>query len=644
MCGITGYWSGARAHHRDAEAIISSMASAIDYRGPDSWGFWGQDESGAVLGHRRLSILDLSEHGHQPMVSASGRFVLTYNGEIYNHLELREELPGDCSFHGSGDTEVLLAALEHWGVEATLARLNGMFAFALWDRQEKTLSLAIDRLGIKPLYYGVVDGAFVFGSELKAIMAFPGFRPEVNRGALAGYMSRGFVWGGESIFAGVRRMTPGTFLVLREHDAEARERQYWSILERAESARREPFLGSREDAVEELDQRLRSAVSRRMISDVSLGAFLSGGIDSSTIVALMSELSREDVRTFSIGFESRAYDESSDAREVARLLRTDHSELIVSSEDALALVPTLADMYDEPFADSSQIPTHLVCRLAREHVTVALSGDGGDELFAGYNRHVFAPRIWSRVAPLPFPARRALAKLLRGVSPAVWRGLFGVLGALAGGKELVRVPEAKVQKLAKLIEQPDFSHVYEALCSHWGRRDGVVLGGEAPGARMLDQGQSFANQMMLQDILQYLPGDILTKVDRASMAVSLEARVPFLDHELVEFAQRLPLDYKLHDAQGKWVLRQVLERYVSRELFDRPKMGFGIPLAQWLRGPLREWASDLLSEETLRRQGFFDVELVRQKWLEHASGRADWEHHLWCVLMFQTWSARYMPG
>ncbi len=628
MCGITGYWT----HRKDPDAIatVSRMRDRLHHRGPDSHGAWAQE--GVALGHRRLAILDLSEHGHQPMTR--DHFVLVFNGEIFNFRELRDDLGGPDAFRGDGDTEVLLAALVRWGVEETLGRLNGQFAIALWDTRERRLTLARDRLGIKPLYYGWCDDAFVFGSELGALMEYPGVERRVNRGALASHMMHNGVWGSQSILEGILRLDPGTFVTLSTWDARPEPRTYWSAFDVAMNGARAPFSGSPEDAVDALDEVLGRAIERRMIADVGLGAFLSGGIDSSTVVSMMQQASSAPVHTFSIGFEDAAYDESSDARRVAEHLGTKHTELIVGEAQARDVIPLLPGMYDEPFADSSQIPTHLVCKLAREHVTVALSGDGGDELFGGYNRHMFAPKVWGYASRMPGAARHALSRALEVWTPAQWKMAFEVLGAMHP-KFRVRVPELKIKKLAMILREDSAAGVYDALTSHWRPASQVVRGAPAPAPARELEGSDFAAHMMLLDLVTYLPDDILTKVDRASMSVSLEARVPLLDHEVVEFAWSLPTGYKIRDSEGKWPLRQVLARRVPRSLTDRPKMGFGIPLGAWLRGQLRGWAEALL--EPRRLEPFFHPAPIRERWTQHLEGRADWEHHLWDVLMFQAW-------
>jgi len=635
MCGLTGGF-GASA------PACGAMPDAIRHRGPDSHGLWRDDAHRIALGHRRLAILDLSPEGHQPMPSAGGRYVIAFNGEVYNHLALRRDLPG-VRWRGTSDTETMLAAIEAWGVEAAVGRFVGMFAFALWDRQRAELTLVRDRLGIKPLYYGYAAGGLLFASELSALRAHAEFDPEVNPDALHLLLRYNSIPAPHTVYRGVYKVRPGTILRWRAPRREAQEEvEYWSAAEVAAAGERDPFRGSPEEAVDALETLLRDAVSLRMLADVPLGAFLSGGVDSSTVVALMQAQSDRPVRTFSIGSADAAYDEAPQARAVANHLGTDHTELYVTPEQALDVVPRLATMYDEPFADSSQIPTFLVSELARREVTVALSGDGGDELFAGYNRHVWAGRVWRGMAPVPALLRAALARGLTAVAPDTWDRWFAQAGPILPRALRHRTPGYKVHKLAGGLRATGPLDLYERLAAQWPDPATVLSAGTAPladhaGARGL---RDFPSQMMLLDMQRYLPDDILTKVDRASMAVSLEARVPLLDHRVVEFAWRLPLALKLREGQGKWVLRQVLYRHVPQALIERPKMGFGIPIGAWLRGPLRDWAESLLDERRLREEGFFRPAPIREVWRQHLAGTHAWEHQLWTVLMFQGWLER----
>jgi len=640
MCGFAGFFGG--APNIGFEAVLRAMGDALLHRGPDDGGVWWDPAAQIGLSHRRLSILDLSPAGHQPMVSPCERFVLAYNGEIYNHLELRAELEaqnGHFDWRGHSDTETLLAALRHWGVEGALQRLNGMFAFALWDAAERTLFLARDRMGEKPLYYGRSGDAFLFGSELKALAAHPDWRGEVDRDALALYMRHNYVPAPWSIYRGIHKLPPAQFVAIRDGGrAVGAPRCYWDLGAVAEQGVA-AASGTPEALADELDALLRDAVGRRMMADVPLGAFLSGGYDSSTVAALMQAQSSRPVKTFTIGFNEEGYDEAQHARAVAAHLGTDHTELYVTPAEALAVIPKLPTMYDEPFADSSQIPTFLVSQLARRHVTVALSGDGGDELFCGYSRYTVGQRAWQKLRPLPLPLRRVLAWLLER---APGHALDAIQRLLLPPR--LRLPNLadRLPKLAEVLVCENGESFYRRLISHWKEPERVVLGAREPDTILsapdrLPPLPGLRERMMLLDMLTYLPDDILTKVDRASMAVSLEARVPLLDHRVVEFAWRVPTAYKYRDGQGKWLLRQVLYRYVPRELMERPKMGFGVPIEHWLRGPLRDWAEELLDEKRLREEGYFDPAPIRTMWEEHVSGKRRWHYYLWDVLMFQAW-------
>lgn len=601
------------------------------------------ERAGIALAHRRLSILDLSSAGQQPMVSPCGRYVLTYNGEIYNHKDLRADLEaegGHFGWRGHSDTETLLAALRHWGVDGALRRVNGMFAFALWDAGERILYLARDRMGEKPLYYGRYGNTFLFGSELKALTAFPGWRGEVDRNALALYLRHNYVPTPWSIYRGIYKLPPAHFVVVRECGAQVAEPQcYWSLAEVAErGVAAAAAAGDPTALADELDTLLRDAVRRRMAADVPPGAFLSGGYDSTTVVALMQAQSDRPVKTFSIGFHEEEYNEARHAKAVAAHLGTDHTEFYVTPEEAMAVIPRLPDIYDEPFADSSQIPTFLVSQLARRHVTVSLSGDGGDELFFGYGRYLKCERIWTQLSGLPLWWRHVASSVL---AHAPGRALEGVMAVLPNRLRINHLAD-RLPKLAEMLSQPTGEAFYRELVSHWKNPDKVVLGAREPATLLnrpdlLPALPGLREQMMYLDMMTYLPDDILVKVDRASMAVSLEVRVPLLDHRVVEFAWRVPTELKYREGQSKWLLRQVLYRYVPKELMERPKKGFGVPIEHWLRGPLRDWAEALLDEHKLREQGFFDPVPIRRMWGEHVSGRRRWHYYLWDVLMFQAW-------
>ncbi len=618
------------------------MRDRLHHRGPDDAGYWLDVHAGIALGHRRLSILDLSSLGHQPM--HDGRYVVVYNGEIYNYRTLRKELINfGYKFKGGSDTEVILAAVLEWGVEAAIKKFVGMFAFALWDKRERVLYLVRDRLGIKPLYYGWINESFVFASELKAIMAFPGFNASINRKALALFMRYNCVPTPSSIFKNIFKLEPGHIAKINStRKSNFQLMEYWSPTSIAAKGLENPLSISEEEAIKELERHLLDVVQCRMIADVPLGAFLSGGIDSSTVVAMMQSQSTKPIKTFSIGNIIESYDEARYANKIAQHLGTDHTELYVTPEQALEVIPSLPSMFDEPFADSSQIPTFLVSKLAREKVTVSLSGDGGDELFGGYNRHQWAPRIWNRYGAWPCRLKKILSSALHSFTPRQWDAIFDFLTLLSKGKINFRMPGYKIQKLAEALLASSPEELYKLLASHWTNPLQVVKGiDKEPDRWTKTIPQSLYNDftafMMFMDLVTYLPDDILTKVDRASMAVSLEARVPLIDHRLVEFAWKLPLKFKIRNGTGKWILRQVLYKYVPKKLIERPKTGFGIPLDVWLRGPLREWGEMLIEESRLKSEGFFHVKPIRQKWQEHLEGKRNWAYHLWDVLMFQAW-------
>ncbi|MBP7669764.1 MAG: asparagine synthase (glutamine-hydrolyzing) [Ferrovibrio sp.] len=633
MCGLAGLFIPGGASPERLRGDVLAMSNAIAYRGPDSHGIWVDGEAGVAFGHRRLAIIDLTSEGAQPMSSASHRFCIVYNGEIYNYLAIRERLAATgVHFHGASDTEVLLAGFEQWGVEATLAEANGMFAFALWDASERVLTLGRDRFGQKPMAYGWNNGVFLFGSELRALEAWPSFAAGIDPQALALLLRYGHVPAPHSIRAGIAKLPPGCLLRLGADAVPGSmpvPQPYWSASAVAQAALARPFAGSEADAVAELETLLRDAVRLCMVSDVPLGAFLSGGIDSSSVVALMQSLGGPPVRSFSIGFRDAAFDEARHARAVASHLGTEHTELYLDEAEALAVVPDLGRIFDEPFADSSQIPTYLVSRLARQAVTVSLSGDGGDELFGGYNRYALACRLGNAVQAMPGPLLALGLEAARAVPP----GLLNAVRPLLGDR---------LHKLAAVLAPGELRGIYRQLMA-------MAPAVQVAPDGLLDRPGDWAelddprHMMMLLDAETYLPNDILVKLDRASMAVSLESRVPLLDHRLFEFAWRLPLAMKIAPGGstrgGKSILRKVLHRHVPAALVERPKMGFGVPLMRWLNGPLLDWAETLLAPTALADSGMLDVAGIRRMWSEHRSCSRAWHNPLWCVLMFQAWRA-----
>ena len=645
MCGLVGFYNS-QGLDLNAKQVCLAMASKLIHRGPDDSGTWENHEQGIALGHRRLSIQDLTSSGHQPMESSSGRYIVAYNGEIYNFKILKAELTNlGYNFHGHSDTEVLLAAVEAWGLADALSRFSGMFAIALWDKKHRVLSLARDRIGEKPLYYGWQGNSFLFGSELKALRVHPDWQNRINRNALALYMRHNYIPAPYSIYEDIHKLLPGTLIniphTLRNGDLPAPV-HYWYMKDVAEHGARNPAQQNDNEAIDTLDSLLRESVRNKMISDVPLGAFLSGGYDSSAVVALMQAESTRQIKTFSIGFHEEAYNEADHAKRVASHLGTEHTELYVTPEQAMDVIPRLSSLYDEPFSDSSQIPTFLVSEMTRQHVTVALSGDGGDEIFAGYDRYFFANSLWKKIGRIPYPLRRMLASGIKGINPSMlstslaWLSphisSFGGQGTLGD----------KLHKGADLLKFRRFEELYLSLISHWKDPENLVLGAKEPLTLLTDPDKwadldDYMQRMQYLDTVSYLPDDILVKVDRAAMGVSLETRVPFLDHRVVEFAWSLPQHMKVRNGEGKWILRRLLDRYVPAELMDRPKMGFGVPIDSWLRGPLRDWAEELLNEKRLREEGFFNPSPIRKKLTEHMSGERNWQYYLWDVLMFESW-------
>jgi len=645
VCGLAGYFNY-QGLDSNAEEICLAMTSKLIHRGPDDAGIWLNLEHGIALGHRRLSIQDLSSCGHQPMESSSGRYIIVYNGEIYNFRKIQKELVNrGHQFHGHSDTEVLLAAVEQWGIAEALTRFTGMFALALWDKKNRMLSIARDRVGEKPLYYGWQGKSFLFASELKALRVHPDWQNKINRNALALFMRHNYIAAPNSIYQNIYKLTPGTILHLpysiRPGELPA-PLPYWKMKDVVEYGNSNPVDLSDDEAVDELDKLLRESIRNQMISDVPLGAFLSGGYDSSAVVALMQAESDQKIKTFSIGFHEEAYNEADHAKRVASHLGTEHTELYVTPEQAMGVVPRLPNLYDEPFSDPSQIPTFLVSEMTQQHVTVALSGDGGDELFAGYERYFLANALWNKTRRIPYPLRRLFVAGVKGINPALlssslqwltpYLSSFGSKGTIGD----------KLHKGADLLMFRNFEELYFNLISQWKDSANLVLGAEGSLSPLTDSTKRAylsdnIQTMQYLDTISYLPDDILVKVDRAAMGVSLETRIPFLDHRVIEYAWSLPQHMKVRNGDGKWIIRRLLDKYVPSTLMDRPKMGFGVPIDSWLRGPLRDWAESLLNEQRLREEGFFKSDPIRKKLDEHMSGDRNWQFHLWDVLMFESW-------
>lgn len=649
MCGITGVWFN-QAHSREVLAHhASAMAARLRHRGPDDSGVFADPVMGLALGHRRLSVIDLSAHGHQPMKSASGRYVVTYNGELFNYQSLRSDLQANGhAFNGQSDTEVLLAAIEQWGINDALIRLNGMFAFALWDCKQQCLVLARDRIGIKPLYFGWTKAAFAFGSELKAFTALPGFENSIDRDSLSLLLRHGYIPTPYSIYKNIYKLIPGSSLCIdskmarspiRANALAARCVAYWSARDIAERGEKDLLHLTDAEAVDRLDLLLRESVASQMTADVPIGAFLSGGVDSSTVAAIMQATSHRPIKTFSIGFREAGFDEAPFALGVSNYLRTDHEELYLSADDALAVVPHLHEICDEPFADSSVIPSYLVSKLARGSVTVALSGDGGDELFGGYGRYLEAKRYGQLLKPVPYSLRRCLARFL-GSPAGPGAHLVRRLARFLPPGVRPQNPNDAARILAELLSARSDDDLYASLTTHWNDASRIAKGAAAASIGGSDGRTSISDslaRMMLSDLLTYLPDDCLAKVDRASMAVGLETRVPLLDNHVVKFALQISTRQKIRQKEGKWILRRVLERYLPTRLTDRPKMGFAVPIGDWLRGPLREWAETLLEEKRLNDEGYFLSEPIRKMWVAHTSGMINAPYHLWIILMFQAW-------
>lgn len=634
MCGFTGVLSQIDWSNQ-AEQLLDAMGAAIGHRGPNDKGAWFDKDAGIGFAHTRLAVVDLSPAGHQPMHASSGRYVIAFNGEIYNHLQLRKELQGQ-NWRGHSDTETLLAGFDAWGIEATIERSVGMFAFAVWDKHRQQLILGRDRAGEKPLYYGWHGESFLFGSELKALKKHPNFNNTLNSDAIAAFLSRSYIPTPLSIYKHINKLIPGSLLYVSRAKPDPVIKQYWSALDKAMAGVRAPFMGDEEEAVDELERLAKDAIAQQMIADVPLGAFLSGGIDSSTVVALMQAQSSIPIRTFSIGFHEKKYNEAEYAKAVANHLGTEHNELYITQQDALAVIPKLPTLYDEPFADSSQIPTFLIANMAKQQVTVALTGDGADELFCGYNRYQMTNQYWGRMQKIPMPLRMGLSKMITKVNANTWDKAALALPFISKNIQL----GAKLHKGAKVLTSTDVKQLYHRIIAQHQDPASLLaidtINPEVFNDKAIDSMHDI-ERMMFCDFISYLPDDILVKVDRAAMGVSLETRVPFLDHRLVEFAWTLPLGKKLKNGQTKWPLRKLLNRHVPSHLIDRPKMGFGIPLQTWLQGPLKAWAGDLLDNNRLLQEGIFNPQQVNFMWKQCQENKGNFSAVLWNILMFQAW-------
>ncbi|MGC5327273.1 asparagine synthase (glutamine-hydrolyzing) [Brevibacillus sp. SYSU BS000544] len=650
MCGFAGIVNYNKTFSNSSlTAVLKQMTDAINYRGPDGEGYWVDESLGIGLGHRRLSIIDLSSNGHQPIVSQNGRYVMIYNGEVYNHQQLARELDSlGYQRKGHSDTEIILACFEAWGIDQSIQRFVGMFAIALFDRKEATFTLIRDRMGEKPLYYGFVGENFIFASEIKAFQVFPGFKGTIDRDAIASYIRYNYVPSPQTIYQHIKKLPPGTYLQVSIIDQTVPEPTvYWSIHSILEKRQAGLETIDEGEAILQLEALMQQSIRQQMIADVPIGAFFSGGVDSTSIVAMMQSLHSKPIKTFTIGFTDEDYNEAIFAKRIVEHLRTDHTELYINHQELMDVIPHIAHISDEPFSATSIIPTFLVSRLARQSVTVSLSGDGGDELFGGYNRHLWGNRIWEKVNRIPKGVRHATAAGMKMVPQELWNVVYNKLSPILPLSWNVTLPGEKVTKLAAILTEDSLNSIYVNLVSNWKDGNGIVQGASKPLQSAIINDQDWvrvtnpSEKMMVMDLISYLPDHILVKVDRASMNVSLESRAPFLDHRIVEFAWSLPIEMKIREGIGKWILRQILYKYVPEKLINRPKTGFSVPIGRWLRGPLREWAEDLLDEGKLQRDGFFDPKPIRTKWAEHIQGKRDWHNDLWAVLMFQAWFERH---
>tara|TARA_Y100000590_G_scaffold461493_1_gene623197 strand:- start:9695 stop:11650 length:1956 start_codon:yes stop_codon:yes gene_type:complete len=647
MCGFAGFFG--QSNMKPAK-VLDDMASALSHRGPNDKGVWFSETRNVGFAHSRLSIIDLSINGHQPMESASGRYVIAYNGEIYNHLSIRSKIDkiNKKKWRGYSDTETLLMAFETWGIYKSLKKCKGMFAFAVMDLKNNILTLARDRLGEKPLYYGWQNGVFLFGSELKSLKLHPAFNNRIDRNALALFLRYKYIPCPYSIYKNIKKLEPSALIEIEINRNEKRDtldtipQYYWSLKEKINVGITTPFEGKPIEAIDKLEVLLKNSIKRQMISDVPLGAFLSGGIDSSTIVALMQQQSIKPIKTYTIGFQEEGFNEAIYAKKISKFLGTDHTELYVSHKNTLNVIPDLPIIYDEPFADESQIPTFLVSKLASQNVTVSLSGDAGDELFSGYNRYFWSERIWPNLSRRSYLFRKCFSHSIKFLNPRVQQLLYNSISTFLPKRFQFSQPVDKIRKFAHSLLSNSKEEFYHSLVSTWDQPNEIVIGGYEPKTygqhfKTLDNIPDFAHVMMYLDTISYLPDDILVKLDRAAMNVSLETRVPFLDHHIIEFAWQLPLSFKIRDGNGKWILKQLLKKYIPLELIERPKMGFGIPLNSWLRGPLKDWGETLLDETRLSNEGYFNPKLIRKKWDENLSGKQNWPNHIWNILIFQQW-------
>ena len=648
MCGISGFVSNELDNSVIAETV-KSMSDQIKHRGRDNSGIWIDKNIGIALAHQRLSIVDLSMAGAQPMISYCGRYYIVFNGEIYNHLDIRNEIQEAIKWKGHSDTETLINAISYFGIEKTLQRVTGMFSFALWDRRSKNLTLAKDRIGEKPLYYGFSGKSLVFASELKAILKFPNFSRIIDRNALSLYFQFGYIPAGYSIYKDISKLIPGTFITFSMKDIKykiiPKYNQYWSFNQISLNQFNKPFIGSETAAINKLEILLEKSIKSQLIGDVPIGAFLSGGIDSTTVVSLMQNLSSKPVQTFTVGFNEKIYDESFKAKNVSKYLGTIHNEIFLSSEEAKNIIPILPDIYDEPFSDVSQIPTYLISKLSSEKVKVCLSGDGGDELFCGYNRHLLIPKLWNILKRIPIPLRNFIAIFIRLIPQSTWDNFYYYFKIFLPKYLQLNNPTLKFHKLSDIICSQTLFDIYLCLVSSWDSSSTIsnhftnlILGKQFDFTNYSKHNPE--HQMMLLDSISYLPNDILVKVDRAAMYSSLETRMPMLDNKIIEFAWSIPLSMKIKNNQSKWILKELLNRYIPQNIIEGPKSGFSVPIAEWLRGPLKEWANELLDSKLIYSQKYLSPKIIRKKWHEHLSGNKDWSSQLWTILMFQAWAQR----